>query len=64
MKCGDVRCRHCGKNAMESSTYLRRDGQDTAGEPLWRCARDCHTPSTETRLGDDERLLAAIEGRW
>jgi hypothetical protein len=64
MKCQDIRCRHCGKNSMETKTYLRSDGQDELGEPRWRCARPCQDPSTDTTLPEDERLLAAIEGRW
>ena len=49
---------------METKTYLRKDGADELGEPLWRCARPCQDPSLDTTLSEDERLLSAIEGRF
>lgn len=48
-------CRLCGKNAHEIKGFLHRVNEK--GVPgIWECR-----PSCEAQLGNDERLLAALE---
>ncbi len=51
VKCGEVRCRLCDKNALEIGGYLGRV------EDGWECR-----PSCAVEMSNGERVMAAILG--
>lgn len=55
MKCGDIRCRVCGKNALETGGWLKRVNE-LGVTGIWECRPHCFS-----NLTPDERLLAALE---
>lgn len=51
MKMGDIRCRLCKRNALESTSYLVK----VEGE--WQCARPCEGQE----MTNEEKVLDAIK---
>jgi len=50
-----MKCRLCGKGALEIQGYLKRMNE-TGIEGIWECR-----PSCDAELSADERVVAAIE---
>ena len=59
MKCKDLRCALCGRNAVESRGYLARVGQHGDPNAAFECRPGCEGTG---RLNETQRLIGAIEG--
>lgn len=59
MKCGELRCRLCGRNAMESRGWLKRVGEKGDPKALFECRPACEGTGA---LSSGQKLLGAIEG--
>lgn len=60
-KLEDIKCRKCGRNAMESSRlghYLKRVNKKGKGIA---CINECYPDCEEKTGGQDEALLNAIK---
>lgn len=56
-KMKDIRCRKCGKNAMEISGYLGRVNPKGEVPIVMECK-----PSCDAKMTKEEALIAAISG--
>lgn len=60
MKCGELKCRLCGKDAMQCAGWLQRVGIHGDPNAPFECRPSCYP---RTRMDNAERLLGAIEQR-
>lgn len=57
-KCRDIKCRLCGRDAMQSRGYLKRV-TPKGGDVEWECRPGCEGTG---ELNNEQKLIGAIEG--